>query len=302
MYPFIKFFTLFLSFSLLITACGDNQTNQVADSGDTEEVITSTPKLIKKWETDTLLTTCESVLYDKEGGFLYVSNINGTPTDKNGNGFISKINLDGEILEEKFVTGLDAPKGMGKTNGQLYVSDIDRVVAIDLSTGEISQTWVIEGAKFLNDITTNAAGKVWVSDSGTGTIHQLVDDTVSPWIQADTLKGPNGLLIEQNRMLHVTFDGGSLFTIDLASKAIVEVANGLGGGDGIVADGKGNYLVSDWEGQVFFLDKNWNKTQLLDTREAKIFAADIEFIVEKNLLLVPTFFGNTVVAYELSNE
>lgn len=299
MYLNIKIFAILLSFSLLLTACGDSQSTQVDNNDGNEEVQTSLPTLIKKWETDTLLTTCESVLYDKAGGFLYVANINGNPRDKDGNGFISKVSLDGEILEEKFATGLDAPKGMGKTNGKLYVTDIDRVIAIDISTGEILQTWPIEGAGFLNDISTNEAGNVWISDSATGSIHLLSEGAVSIWVQSDSLKGPNGLLVEKNRILHVTFEGGELFTFDMVSKVMTKVADGLTNGDGVVSDGKGNYLISGWNGQIFFLDKDWKKTQLLDTREAKIAAADIEFIADKNLLLIPTFFGNTVVAYEL---
>ena len=188
---------------------------------------------------------------------------------------------------------------MGKANKKLYVSDIDRVVAIDISTGKILQTWPIEGAGFLNDISTNEAGNVWISDSATGSIHLLSEDEISTWVQSDTLKGPNGLLVEKDRILNATFQSGNLFTFDLATKAITKVADGLGGGDGIVSDGKGNYLVSDWNGQIFFFDKDWKKTTLLDTREAKISAADIEFIADKNLLLIPTFFGNKVMAYEL---
>jgi len=75
----------------------------------------SEPSVIKKWETDTLLRTPESVLLDEGRNILYISNINGQPTDKDGNGFISKVTLDGKIENLKWVEGFDAPKVLGRT-------------------------------------------------------------------------------------------------------------------------------------------------------------------------------------------
>src|SRR5450755_4425877 len=67
---------------------------------------------VKLWET-TGLKTPESALPVPAEGFAYVSNIAGKPTDKDGNGFISKVSLkDGKLIEPKWVTGLDAPKGL----------------------------------------------------------------------------------------------------------------------------------------------------------------------------------------------
>ncbi|MDZ7606331.1 MAG: hypothetical protein U5K79_12260 [Cyclobacteriaceae bacterium] len=61
----------------------------------------------------------------------------------------------------------------------------------------------------------------------------------------------------------------------------------------------GNYLVSDWNGEVFYIDNSGNKTSLLNTKAQKKNTADIWFISEEQLLLVPTFFDNRVVAYKL---
>lgn len=59
------------------------------------------------------------VIYDPVSNFIYVSNINGQPWDQDGNGFISKLDLDGKIVERQWVTGLSAPKGLGIHNGHL---------------------------------------------------------------------------------------------------------------------------------------------------------------------------------------
>ena len=285
---------------VLSFSCTQKQKETTTDtSGYIEEAAPHAPKLVKQWETDSVLKTCESVLYDKSMGVLYVSNINGTPLDKNGSGFISKIDTEGNILEEKWITGLNAPKGMGLVGSNLYVTDIDQVVAIDVNSGEVTQRYDVADATFLNDIATSPEGTVLISDSNTHKIHELKDESVNVWMHDTTVARPNGLLIENNRVLLATMGNQNFNTIDKSSKEAVEVADGLGMGDGVVADGEGNYLVSNWQGEVYFIDNEWNKTKVLDTKSDEINAADIEFIPEMGLLLVPTFFNNRVAAYKL---
>ena len=82
----------------------------------------------------------ESALLDEARGVLYVSNVNGNPTDKDGNGYISKLSPDGTVTQAEWVTGLDAPKGLALHDSTLYVSDIDKLVAIDVGSGKIVNT------------------------------------------------------------------------------------------------------------------------------------------------------------------
>src|SRR5688500_13702205 len=157
-----------------------------------DTVIAAPVKLALKWETDSTLTTCESVLYDKDKDVLYVANINGDPSTADGNGFISKVSLEGKVTEAQWVKGIDAPKGMGLANGKLYVADITRVHEIDVNTGKISKTYKVDGAKFLNDITTDQNGRVYISDMAAGIIHTIENGTLTKWME--NLQGPNGLL------------------------------------------------------------------------------------------------------------
>ena len=89
-------------------------------------------------------------------------------------------------------------------------------------------------------------------------------------------------------------------------KGIVEYkvkTDSIGDGDGVVADGDGHYLISDWSGEIFHINgETWEKTSLLNTKQDTIQSADIEFVIKSQLLLVPTFFKNTVVAYRLIEE
>jgi hypothetical protein len=253
--------------------------------------------LTRKWETDTLLTTCESVLYDQERDVLYVANINGVPDGKDGNGFIAKVSLDGKITEAKWAKGMDAPKGMGLHNGKLYVTDIDRIHEIDVTSGKITKTYKVDGAKFLNDITIDATGKVYASDTGGNTIVVIENGKVSKWLE--NVDGPNGLLSENETILLASWNGKTLSTIDAAGKTVTLKADSIDSPDGIEALGDGSYLVSSWYGMINYVGADNSVITLLDTRADSVNAADIEYIREKNLLLVPTFFKNSVVAYEV---
>lgn len=281
-------------------ACQSSQEGSANTSdADTTASIPALPvTLTLKWETDTLLTTCESVIYDKDRDVLYVSNINGVSDGKDGNGFISKVSLDGKITEVKWVKGMDAPKGMGIANGKLYVTDIDRVHEIDLTNAKIIKTHKVQDAKFLNDIATDTTGRVYISDTGRNNILVIDNGKLSLWL--DKLNGPNGLLVENNRLLLAQFSGQDLSTIDLTTKQVTQVADSVGMGDGVVALGDGAYLVSGWNGIVSHVTSDWKSTVILDTRKESVNAADIEYIQNKKLLLVPAFFKNKVMAYELT--
>lgn len=284
----------FAATAVLFSACKKERGQSAANEGAAEA---PPVRLTLKWETDPLLTTCESVLYDDHQKLLYVSNINGAPDAKDGNGFISKVSLDGKVTEPFWVKGLDAPKGMGLANGKLYVADIQRVCEIDAENGNILKSYPAEGAVFLNDIAVDG-NKVYISDSRGGAIYLIEDGKISAWMK--DLHNPNGLFIDDGTLVMASWDDGTLNTVDLASKEVTVRTDSIENPDGIQAIGNGEFLVSSWNGMVSHIDADWKKTLVLDTRSVSLNAADIEFIPSRNLLLVPTFFKNKVMAYEVS--
>jgi hypothetical protein len=271
------------------------QDDAVAAEGNGEPPVT----LTLKWETDAVLTTCESVLHDEKKDVLYVSNINGQPDAKDGNGSISTVSLEGEVTAASWATGMDAPKGMGLLDGKLYVADIDRVHEVDTETGKITNSYTVEGAKFLNDIAVGD-GKVYVSDSRGGAIHVIEDGKVTNFLS--NLQGPNGLFADNGDLVVAFWDAKTLNTIDVTSKDIMLRTEGIENPDGIEAIGNNEYLVSSWNGLVHHINSDWENTLVLDTQKDSLNAADIEYVKAKNLLLVPTFFKNKVMAYEVSKN
>jgi hypothetical protein len=109
-------------------------------------VSAQTLKLEKLWETDPVVLVPESVLPYDGGKKLYISLIDGAGWDADGKGGVAKLNSDGSGLDQTWITGLNAPKGMGLIGKHLYVADIKEVVVINTKEGKIEKKIAIEGA------------------------------------------------------------------------------------------------------------------------------------------------------------
>jgi sugar lactone lactonase YvrE len=259
----------------------------------------SAQKLEVKWKTDTLLKVPESVLFDADKNVLYVACIDGKPDGKDGRGNIAKVSPTGKIEKVFWVAGLNAPKGMGLFQNTLYVADITRVVVIDITAGKIINKIEIEGAKFLNDITVDTKGNVYISDSGTGKIHTLNHGKPEVYFESTEFKGINGLLAINDGLYIVDFGNGANYKLS-ADKKLTKVTETSQGADGIVLIGKDEYLVSSWHGEVYYVNPQGQSQKLIDTKDQKLNAADIAYDEKTKTLFVPTFLANTVMAYSLS--
>jgi hypothetical protein len=249
--------------------------------------------LEKIWETDSTLAVPESVLFDKEG--IFVSLIDGTGGwDVDGKGEIAKIDKNGKILNPTWVTGLNAPKGMGIHNKKLYAADITDVVVVNLSTGKIDSKIPVEGAQGLNDITIDGKGVVYVSDSKLGQVYKITNGKSELFISDQ--KGINGLKAVGSDLYMLT--GTGVFKAD-ASKKVESVSPMDMGGDGIEPVGNGDYVVSCWPGVIYYLSKDGKMQSMLDTRDQKKMTADIGYDPATRTVYVPTFFKKSVVAYKL---
>lgn len=249
-----------------------------------------------KWKTDTLLRIPESVLFDAKNNVLYVSNIDGKSNEKDGKGFISQLAPDGTIKKLEWVTGLNAPKGMGVSGNNLYVADLSRVVVIDIAAGKITNTFEIEGAEFLNDITVDDKGNVYISDSAKGRIHKLSNNKVELYFESSDLKRVNGLLALKDGLYVADAGNGVNYKLS-ADKKLTKFGETAPGADGVVPLPKDEYIVSSWGGEIYFVDANGKSQKMLDTKEQKLNSADIDYDPKTRTVFVPTFFGNSVIAY-----
>lgn len=228
----------------------------------------------------------ESVILDPtDESRMLVSNINGEPDDKDGNGYISIVSIDGDIIQRKWAVGLNAPKGLAIRGGILYVADIDELVLVDSNTGEIKRRMVVAGAKFLNDVALSPDGLVLISDSSTGKIFARDGSEVREWLSVPELGSVNGLLAEKERLVVGTMRG-LLLAVDWKTKSLETLADGLGDIDGI-SKWRNGYLVTEWPGRIIFVSPipNEDARTILDTQNLSIYQND--FVRVGSSLIVP---------------
>lgn len=267
-------------------------------------------QLEKDWET-TGFENPESVVLDETNSTLYVSNVNEAPTDKDGNGYISKVSLEGKITTQKWITVFDAPKGLVIFKNKLYVTDIDKIVEIDIPTGRIVKSYKADGATFLNDITVDEKGTVFASNTfGFSGIYKLPatgNRKVELWLKDEKLNMPNGLTISKNKLMtagwgvdlnsetFATKVPGKLLSIDLKTKAIETITPPIGNLDGLSQNIHG-YLLSDWfAGKLlYYANKSKTTTKVIDLPKG---SADTYFDKNTKSVFIPLMLDNKLLKY-----
>lgn len=247
----------------------------------------------------------ESVIYSGQDNLYYVSVVGGEGGATDNNGAIAIISGDGELVDANWVSGseamaLHAPKGMALWDGQLYVTDIDHLVVIDVARGEIADRIAVEGAQFLNDVTASDRG-IFISDSGGDSILELVDGSVEPWLATEQLDRINGLLAQDDRLLVTTMSTGDLLSIDWETKEATVLATGMVNADGVNQRADGSYLISSWPGQLWHVREGEEPTLLQDTEgetlETSILMNDV--LYHNGQLIAPNWGPGTVRAYRV---
>ncbi len=264
------------------------------------------------WETEAKFELPESVIYDEKNDVLYVSNIANHPFNKDGSGYISKIGLDGAILELKWLEGLNAPKGLTIVNEKLYIADVDELVEVEISTKKVKK-YQGSGAVCFNDVTHDKYGNVYVGDTYTDSIYRLNQFGQLPlWFYSPNL-APNGLHIDNDTGDMIIGSWGSLMegwgtpdqtgilvSVNITTKKLKSLGKKtIGNLDGVESDGKGSYYVTDWSaGNLYKIKKNGRFDVLKNV--SKNGAADHEVLIDKNLILIPIMTEGKVVALKMN--
>tara|TARA_Y100001968_G_C19423016_1_gene752826 strand:+ start:1560 stop:2444 length:885 start_codon:yes stop_codon:yes gene_type:complete len=263
------------------------------------------------WETEKVFELPESVIFDKENSVLYVSSITDHPFKKDGTGYISKVDLDGNVISLKWIKNLNAPKGLTISNNKLYIADVDELVEVDIASEKITNKYKGYGSVCMNDVTHDKYGNVYVGDTYTDTIYRLNQFGQLPvWYYSPQL-APNGLHIddEDGNLIVASWGGvmegwgtpelqGSLKSINIHSKKLKNLGSKqIGNLDGIESDGKGAYYVTDWSGAKLYKIKKNGSFKVL--KELSKGAADHEVILDKNMIIVPIMTEGKLVALKI---
>lgn len=298
--------TAALILPLLLLGCGRGDRAPASDS--TAALLPSLPERVATAEG---FSTPESAIYDPDLDTWFVTNINGSPSAKDGNGFISRLTADGVVDSLHFVEGgrdgvtLHAPKGQAIIGDTLWVTDIDAVRGFDKRTGApLAMIEFGRRAVFLNDIAVGPDGALYITDTGIiiadGEVRHPGPDRVfraagrdiTILAEGDHLERPNGIAWDDvnRRWVMVAFGGPTLFgwAPDSAPAAI---GTGPGGQDGVVVLRDGRILVSSWADSTVFAVGPSGTTRVVTGVESP---ADIGLDPVRQRLGIPLFNANRV--------
>lgn len=273
---------------------------------------TATPALPQKVTTITGLSTPESVIWSAKEDAWFVSNINGSPVAKDGNGFISRVSRDGVIDSLHFIMSgrdsvtLNGPKGMALVGDTLWVADIDAIRAFDVHTGKpVASIELGKQATFLNDVAVGPDGVIYITDSGLGfddkgnpthpgpdRIFGLTGRTTKVLAEGDWLNRPNGITWDaaNSRFVVVPFGGTALLGWKPGMAKVDTIGTGPGAQDGVEFVG-GDLLVTSWADSSVFA--------VMSTGDRKVVTgaaspADLGVDQVRGLIAIPLFTKDEV--------
>jgi len=270
------------------------------------------PTLSPLWNITADFASPESAYYHAGSNAIYVSSINGQILDKDGNGYISKLSPDGKVVSAKWVTGLNAPKGIRSVGNTLWVADIDEVIGIDIASAKVGPRIKIDGAKFLNDVAAGPDGTIYVSDTMTSRIHAIKDGKATVFTGSEQLEYPNGLFVDGDRLIvggwgkpeadFTTKVPGHLYVLNVKTKEKTLITKQpLGNIDGVEQEARGGFVVSDYMAGKLIQVSSTGESRVV--RQFKPGLADFTFLyAQGDILIAPHMNENTVAAYDLSAD
>jgi len=286
-----------LLIALLLAAC--KARDEQADAG------TTPPPSDSLTVTDSFRTP-ESVLYDPTMDTYIVSNINGTPFDRDDNGFLSRVGTDGRVVDLKWVDGasdsvrLNAPKGMALKGDTLLVADIDTIRLFDRTTGSPLGAWGVAGATFLNDIAVGPDGSVYVTDTaldqqfnaGIGGVYRIDSGGRSTRVAQARGAGPNGILADSGGVTVVMWSG-DVMRYDSHGRGTAMAKSAHPQLDGLVRLANGALIASVWHDSSLIRLNPGDSAWTTVVRGIPS-PADIGYDTRRGRVLIPVFTENRV--------
>ncbi len=248
-----------------------------------------------------LLVGCKQTLQLKQPesavcteAFIYVSNVNGDPSAKDSNGFISKLYKNGAVCENQFIAGLNAPKGMCLVGNTLFVTDLDKVAGFNILTKKqaFNFDFSVYNTQFLNDICWDGDKMLYVSSTDMNEIFciDLYLQKISSLNLKDSLSGTNGLCFHDSILYIVEMGNdsikGGLAQVSFKNKQATfsRMLNHTGILDGIFY----------WKDKLYFSDWQTNG----NTTKAQIPIFDLQTKTLSNFPLHKSYNGIADITYD----
>lgn len=247
----------------------------------------------------------EAVRYDPDQKVYFISNWSGGGNTQNSTGFITKADDEGNIIELKFMTGtnsypLHAPRGMFIHNETLWSADVLGVHGFNKNTGE--QTHFVDisslGIGFLNDVSGDENGVLYVTDTGTSKVIKIDNNEASVFL--DSLAySPNGITYNSNtnEFILAPWRGAQTFLSFNFDGKISDFAT-LNGGyfDGIEFIGETLFSASQSDSSIRVFNSEMEKMLIKTTGRP----ADIGINTHLNHIAVPYIALDRVDVWRLN--
>jgi sugar lactone lactonase YvrE len=293
-------------------ACGPKQ----PDAADTARARADSPQLLSSTPG---FRTPESVRYDPDLDVFFISNIDGNPSMADNNGYIARVHAESTSAVSVLARGgegrvtLNAPKGMVIVGDTLWVADIDVLRGFHKRTGRRLAEIELRGfgASFLNDVTVDDDGALYVTDtgirfdasgamsaSGTGRVYQIVPTprrrrAVTELARGDTLARPNGITWDprDGKLIVVPFGGREIQAWRPGDTAPTVIGSGPGQYDGVEVLSDGRILVSSWADSAVHVLQDRTLTPFITGVAAP---ADFGIDTKRRVLALPRFMEGVV--------
>ncbi len=256
----------------------------------------------------------QNFLADPTGAHYYISNANGDSEAKDNNGFITKLDHEGKVVNPRFIQGgdgstiLHAPKGMAIVNHLLYVADLDAVRVFDLPTGQLRATVSVTSlhdpklapAPGLSDLAVATGGILYATDTAANTIYRIDlahNHAVRVLVRDAGLAGPRGIAIhpKTGHLIVGSWHKGKIFDVTPDGAMTELVSNGFFSSrfhnlDGLDFDSWGNLYIADFTaGKIWRMRPNQKFDVIAEYLPTP---AGIGIDRNKNLILVPYHYAN----------
>jgi hypothetical protein len=246
-----------------------------------------------------------SFVSGQSGKEYFISSVNGDPESADNNGFITKLDANGKLLNLKFIQGgtagvtLNAPKGMALIGQTLYVADLDYLRAFDITNGKPIAAISLPAGRASNhtsltDVAYDGASALYCSDQHANRIYrvEVPSQKVSVFVEDPALAGPAGLAVhpKSGRLIAVSWEKGKIFEIAPDGTISELFSNGFFSSRftnlrGVDFDRWGNMYVSDFTtGKVWRM--TWDK-RFQVIAEYLPSPGDLGIDRTNNLILVP---------------
>lgn len=263
-----------------------------------------------------ILDNPENAYWDSISKTWFISNLGGEKVtlEKDGYGWITRLDENGKVLTNRWIKGLDAPTGMASYQNFLYVADRGVLVEIDIAKGTIVRKIDLPNSEFINDVAAAPNGDIYVSDTFTNSIYKLPKNKgVELFIKNKALEYPNGLWIDgkdiivatwgpmTNRATFETSRKGTLLKVNLKTKAINPIGKGLpiANLDGVVKYGN-FYYATDWTGGRLLKISKYGHVEEVISGFSQF--ADLGINLKKGVIMIPEMSKNRFILYNLKSQ